>query len=66
VIDLDLLVYGSEHAAEPGLSLPHPGIAERNFVLYPLADIAPALDVPGMGRVSELAARVSGQDIWPL
>ena len=66
VIDLDLLVYGSEQAAEPDLSLPHPGIAERNFVLYPLADIAPALDVPGMGRVCELAARVSSQDIWPL
>ena len=66
VIDLDLLVYGSAHATEPGLSLPHPGIAERNFVLYPLADIAPALDVPGMGRVCELAAQVSSRDIWPL
>jgi 2-amino-4-hydroxy-6-hydroxymethyldihydropteridine diphosphokinase len=66
VIDLDLLVYGSHQAAEPDLSLPHPGIAERNFVLYPLAEIAPALDVPGIGRVCELAARVSNEDIWPL
>lgn len=66
VIDLDLLVYGGERARESDLALPHPGIPERNFVLYPLADIAPDLDVPGMGRVSELAARVTKRDIWPL
>jgi 2-amino-4-hydroxy-6-hydroxymethyldihydropteridine diphosphokinase len=66
VIDLDLLVYGGAQAQEPDLTLPHPGIAARNFVLYPLADIAPALEVPGMGRVARLAERVSAQDIWRL
>jgi 2-amino-4-hydroxy-6-hydroxymethyldihydropteridine diphosphokinase len=66
VIDLDLLVYGRERSAAPHLCLPHAGISERNFVLLPLTDIAPDLDVPGLGRVSELAARVSQKDIWPL
>lgn len=59
VIDLDLLVYGREQRTDAPLVLPHPGIVERNFVLYPLADIAPELDVPGRGRVSELKQRVS-------
>jgi 2-amino-4-hydroxy-6-hydroxymethyldihydropteridine diphosphokinase len=59
VIDLDLLVFGRERRREPQLTLPHPGIVERNFVLYPLADIAPDLDVPGLGRVSELQRRVA-------
>jgi 2-amino-4-hydroxy-6-hydroxymethyldihydropteridine diphosphokinase len=66
VIDLDLLVYGREQCSEPDLRLPHPGIVERNFVLYPLADIAPDLDVPGLGRVAELKRRVSPEGIWPL
>ena len=66
VIDLDLLVYGRERSAVAELALPHNGIAERNFVLFPLADIAPDLNVPGLGRVSELVARVSAKDIWPL
>jgi 2-amino-4-hydroxy-6-hydroxymethyldihydropteridine diphosphokinase len=57
-IDLDLLVYGRETRATEALRLPHPGIAERDFVLYPLADIAPHLDVPGLGRVAMLRARV--------
>jgi 2-amino-4-hydroxy-6-hydroxymethyldihydropteridine diphosphokinase len=39
---------------------------ERNFVLYPLADIAPDLTIPGRGRVRELAARVSPEGIWTL
>jgi len=55
-IDLDLLVHGSARIAEPGLELPHPGIAERAFVLAPLAEIAPDLDVPGVGRVNALLA----------
>lgn len=66
IIDLDLLVYGAAQIDEPGLTVPHRGIAERNFVLYPLADIAPDLHVPGLGRVSELKSRVSSQNIAAL
>jgi 2-amino-4-hydroxy-6-hydroxymethyldihydropteridine diphosphokinase len=58
-IDLDLLVHGGARLDEPGLTVPHPGIAERAFVLEPLAEIAPELEVPGVGRVRTLAARVS-------
>ncbi|HEY5810208.1 MAG TPA: 2-amino-4-hydroxy-6-hydroxymethyldihydropteridine diphosphokinase, partial [Povalibacter sp.] len=57
-IDLDLLVYGAQRITEPELTVPHPGVPLRNFVLYPLLDIAPALDVPGHGSVAALAARV--------
>jgi len=53
-IDLDLLVFGSHRIDEPGLSVPHPGIASRNFVLLPLRDIAPELQIPGVGRVADL------------
>jgi 2-amino-4-hydroxy-6-hydroxymethyldihydropteridine diphosphokinase len=63
VIDLDLLVYGQQRLAEPELTVPHPGIVERNFVLYPLADIAPDLQIPGLGRVTELKARVSPEGL---
>jgi 2-amino-4-hydroxy-6-hydroxymethyldihydropteridine diphosphokinase len=58
-IDLDLLVHGTARVDEPGLTVPHPGIAERQFVLEPLAEIAPELEVPGVGRVRTLAGRVS-------
>ena len=54
VLDLDLLVFGDEVIDEPGLTVPHPGIAERNFVLLPLRDIAPDLDIPGLGRVADI------------
>ncbi len=66
VIDLDLLVYGAQRRAEPDLIVPHPGIVERNFVLYPLADIAPDLDVPGLGPVRELKARLGPEGLWRL
>ena len=59
IIDLDLLIYGHECRDGPELTLPHPGIQERNFVLYPLAVIAPDLDVPGLGRVALLKQRVA-------
>ncbi len=57
-IDLDLLVHGTACIATGELTLPHPGIAERAFVLAPLAEIAPDLDVPGLGRVRALLAGV--------
>ena len=65
-IDLDLLVQGRETRATQTLTLPHPGIAERDFVLYPLADIAPDLDVPGLGRVAALRERVANRGIEKL
>jgi 2-amino-4-hydroxy-6-hydroxymethyldihydropteridine diphosphokinase len=66
VIDLDLLVFGRERCSNAELVLPHPGVVDRNFVLYPLADIAPDLEVPGCGQVRELLARVSADGVWPL
>jgi len=62
-IDLDLLVHGGSRIAEPDLQVPHPGIAERAFVLVPLAEIAPELAIPGLGRVRDLLARVDSADL---
>jgi 2-amino-4-hydroxy-6-hydroxymethyldihydropteridine diphosphokinase len=53
-IDLDLLVFGDELIDEAGLTIPHPELARRLFVLEPLAELAPDLDVPGVGVVSAL------------
>jgi 2-amino-4-hydroxy-6-hydroxymethyldihydropteridine diphosphokinase len=55
-IDLDLLLYGAECVAEPGLEIPHPRLHERRFVLEPLAELDGALVVPGRGPVSTLLA----------
>jgi 2-amino-4-hydroxy-6-hydroxymethyldihydropteridine diphosphokinase len=63
LIDLDLLVHGRETRATQELTLPHPGIGERDFVLYPLADIAPHLEVPGLGTVASLRARVPNRGV---
>lgn len=58
VLDLDLLVLGGLFVDEPELRIPHPGIAERNFVLFPLAELAPHLHVPGRGSVQKLLAEL--------
>ena len=63
VIDLDLVVFSDECRDEPGLSLPHPGLHQRNFVLYPLSEIAAELWVPGLARVRRLCERVSDAGI---
>jgi 2-amino-4-hydroxy-6-hydroxymethyldihydropteridine diphosphokinase len=63
VIDLDLVWMLGETIDEPGLTVPHPGVSMRNFVLYPLADIAPTLVIPGHGKVSELLRSVGGDGI---
>ena len=62
-IDLDLLLYGDAQWQTPELTLPHPGIPVRDFVLSPLRDIAPALHIPGFGVVAELAATVANRGI---
>jgi 2-amino-4-hydroxy-6-hydroxymethyldihydropteridine diphosphokinase len=53
-IDLDLLLHGDEIVAEPGLVVPHPRLHERRFALEPLADLDPALEIPGHGPVQAL------------
>jgi 2-amino-4-hydroxy-6-hydroxymethyldihydropteridine diphosphokinase len=53
-LDLDLLLYGDEVLEEPGLTVPHPRLHERRFVLEPLAELAPGLFVPGHGDVESL------------
>jgi len=62
-LDLDLLLYGEMECAEASLMLPHPRLHERAFVLYPLAEIAPGLVVPGRGRIEELLRDCAGQVI---
>lgn len=65
-LDLDLLVYSDICVNTDSLTLPHPGIAQRNFVLFPLNDLAPALDVPGLGSVRSLmhGCPTSGIERW--
>jgi 2-amino-4-hydroxy-6-hydroxymethyldihydropteridine diphosphokinase len=57
-IDLDLLLYGDATIAEPGLEVPHPRLHERRFVLEPLAELDPALDVPARGLVEALLSEL--------
>jgi 2-amino-4-hydroxy-6-hydroxymethyldihydropteridine diphosphokinase len=63
VIDIDLLFYDDLTLNAPGLTLPHPRLAERRFVLAPLAEIAPTLAHPGLGmNITELLARLPADD----
>ena len=63
VIDLDLVWMVDAAVDEPGLKVPHPGVSSRNFVLYPLADIAPTIKIAGMGTVLEMKRSVGGDGI---
>jgi 2-amino-4-hydroxy-6-hydroxymethyldihydropteridine diphosphokinase len=53
-LDLDILLYGDRQFESLELTVPHRGIAERAFVLYPLYEIAPELTIPGLGSLAEL------------
>ena len=63
VIDLDLIWMVDAAVTEPGLTVPHPGVSIRNFVLYPLADIAPTIKIPEIGTVLDLKRSVGGDGI---
>jgi len=57
-IDIDVLTFGDAVVDDPDLEIPHPRIAERAFVLVPLAEIAPNLLVPGLGTAADLLRRL--------
>jgi 2-amino-4-hydroxy-6-hydroxymethyldihydropteridine diphosphokinase len=57
-IDLDLLLYGDLVVDEPGLTLPHPRLHEREFALEPLVELDPTLEIPGRGPVSDVLAEL--------
>ncbi|MDX1344344.1 MAG: 2-amino-4-hydroxy-6-hydroxymethyldihydropteridine diphosphokinase [Sedimenticolaceae bacterium] len=57
-LDLDLLLYDDEQIRHPDLTVPHPAIAERSFVLLPLQEIAPGLVIPGLGSVESLLEKL--------
>ena len=57
-LDLDLVLYGSEVIDAPGLTVPHPRLHERRFVLEPLAELDPSLEVPGKGKIQTLLAEL--------
>ncbi|MDQ6437838.1 2-amino-4-hydroxy-6-hydroxymethyldihydropteridine diphosphokinase [Mesorhizobium sp. LHD-90] len=72
LIDIDILMFGRRRVSEPGLDLPHPRMTERAFVLVPLAEIAPDLEIAGQPAgewlraldVSDIERQPSGRDWW--
>lgn len=62
-LDLDLLIYGDQRIADERLTVPHPGVAERSFVIVPLTELAPDVVIPDQGRASDLAAVVELGDL---
>lgn len=64
-LDLDLLMHGSTRCESPRLSLPHPELANRRFVLQPLAEIAPGLELPGHGPVESRLRALPPWEVTP-
>ena len=65
-LDLDLLLYDDAVIASPALTLPHPRMHQRAFVLRPLAEIAPEARVPGRGTAEQLLRACEAQDVEPM
>jgi len=62
-LDLDLLLFGDERISEPELTVPHPRMHERAFVLLPLVEIAPDAAIPGRGKASALLRQLPSQAV---
>lgn len=62
-LDLDLLLYGDEQIATATLTVPHPRMHQRAFVLLPLLELAPGVVLPGLGRAADFAPSVAEQGI---
>ena len=62
-LDLDLLLYGEAEQRTARLTLPHPRMHERAFVLKPLVELEPAIAIPGRGRALDLLAACAGQRV---
>lgn len=62
-LDLDLLLYGNRTVTSPELIIPHPQLTQRNFVLFPLYDLAPALQLPDGTILAELLANTAAAGI---
>ncbi len=65
-LDLDLLLYGNDIIDSERLSVPHPRLAERAFVLVPLADLAPTLQLPNGCSVASLLGQTATTGLWPV
>ena len=62
-LDLDLLVFGDEQIKRPGLTVPHPRMHQRAFVLHPLLELVPEISIPGKGKASAFLAACASQKI---
>ncbi|GBE07358.1 2-amino-4-hydroxy-6-hydroxymethyldihydropteridine pyrophosphokinase [bacterium BMS3Abin11] len=65
-LDLDLLLFGNKKMKSKTLILPHPRIYQRAFVLFPLFDLSPELEIPGQGNVQTLLDNVRDQEVEQL
>lgn len=65
-LDLDIVLYGDCVVHDPGLTIPHARMLERAFVMVPLAEVAPDMEVPGQGTVRHLASRVDAGSVAQL
>lgn len=65
-LDLDILLYGERQIDTPSLKVPHPGLHERAFVLYPLYELAPGLEIPGRGKLETLVGQVDANGLVPV
>lgn len=65
-LDLDILLYGTQILVTPELTVPHAGMHLRAFVLYPLYELAPELEIPGRGRLADLLQGCNKEGLEPL